>query len=278
MSSMTRRNILQLAVVPAFLSRAQVADLAPTVSRVYPGDDGEARLRTRRAGQHHSRQLARRIRRRRRGHSHRAGEGDHLARRRRQHGAPCRRPSTRCRRCRSTATAFAARCFCGPASTRLATPVTIRASGVVLRGEGMGDTGTILIGTGTGRPAGARGRPAGHGRSSRRRWPCRRSWTCRRTRCGRRAGASRRSRRRGGRARGGRGWPRIRRRPAHAHPHRRRLGARDVRTTRGRRSPTSTCRSVRAAFTVASARGFRPGDTVIVRRIGNQDVDRRRSA
>jgi hypothetical protein len=30
---------------------------------------------------------------------------------------------------------------------RLATPLSIRASGVVLRGEGMGDTGTILIGT-----------------------------------------------------------------------------------------------------------------------------------
>ena len=35
---------------------------------------------------------------------------------------------------------------------RMATPIQIRASGVVLRGEGMGDTGTILIGTGTGRP------------------------------------------------------------------------------------------------------------------------------
>ncbi len=34
---------------------------------------------------------------------------------------------------------------------RMATPVKIQASGVVLRGEGMGDTGTILIGTGTGR-------------------------------------------------------------------------------------------------------------------------------
>ena len=35
---------------------------------------------------------------------------------------------------------------------RMALPITIRASGVVLRGEGMGDTGTILIGTGTGGP------------------------------------------------------------------------------------------------------------------------------
>ena len=42
---------------------------------------------------------------------------------------------------------------------RMATPIIIKASGVVLRGEGMGDTGTILIGTGTGRPAAAA--PAG---------------------------------------------------------------------------------------------------------------------
>ena len=46
---------------------------------------------------------------------------------------------------------------------RVAAPLTIRASGVVLRGEGMGDTGTILIGTGTGRTGGAPGAggPAG---------------------------------------------------------------------------------------------------------------------
>ena len=34
---------------------------------------------------------------------------------------------------------------------KMATPVQIQASGIVLRGEGMGDTGTMLIGTGTGR-------------------------------------------------------------------------------------------------------------------------------
>src|SRR6188508_22823 len=43
---------------------------------------------------------------------------------------------------------------------RMATPLTIKASGVVLRGEGMGDTGTILVATGTGRPAPAAA-PAG---------------------------------------------------------------------------------------------------------------------
>src|SRR5204863_5568137 len=44
---------------------------------------------------------------------------------------------------------------------RMATPIAIKASGVVLRGEGMGDTGTILIGTGTGRAPVAPAIPAG---------------------------------------------------------------------------------------------------------------------
>ena len=43
---------------------------------------------------------------------------------------------------------------------RMATPLRIQASGVVLRGEGMGDTGTILIGTGNPR-AGAPPGPGG---------------------------------------------------------------------------------------------------------------------
>ncbi len=42
---------------------------------------------------------------------------------------------------------------------KMATPITIQASGVVLRGEGMGDTGTILIGTGNPRA----NAPAGRG-------------------------------------------------------------------------------------------------------------------
>jgi hypothetical protein len=42
---------------------------------------------------------------------------------------------------------------------RMATPVRVRTSGIVLRGEGMGDTGTLLVGTGNGR--GAAGAPRG---------------------------------------------------------------------------------------------------------------------
>lgn len=45
---------------------------------------------------------------------------------------------------------------------KMATPVTIQASGVVLRGESMGDTGTVLIGTGNPR-AGAPGGGGGRG-------------------------------------------------------------------------------------------------------------------
>src|SRR5690606_30979167 len=47
---------------------------------------------------------------------------------------------------------------------RMAASVRIQASGIVLRGEGMGDTGTVLVGTGTGRPPAAAGQGPGPGR------------------------------------------------------------------------------------------------------------------
>ena len=72
---------------------------------------------------------------------------------------------------------------------KMAMPLRIQASGVVLRGEGMGDTGTILVGTGTGRP------PAPAVRGSRGpavvRWPWR--WS-RRRRIRRRSGDARANR------------------------------------------------------------------------------------
>jgi len=42
MSDLSRRSILQLAIAPAFMARAraQLQDLSPTVSRIYPGADG----------------------------------------------------------------------------------------------------------------------------------------------------------------------------------------------------------------------------------------------
>ena len=104
----------------------------------------------------------------------------------------------------------------------MATPVKIQASGVVLRGEGMGDTGTILIGTGTGR-AGAGG-PAGGG--------------------------------------GGNQGTLVL------------VGGASGVTTKDDTKQTVTDDYVPVgarSFKVLSARGFRPGDTVVVRRIGNQD-------
>jgi hypothetical protein len=106
---------------------------------------------------------------------------------------------------------------------KMATPVKIQASGVVLRGEGMGDTGTILIGTGTGRaPAVAGGGPGGGG-----------------------------------------GQPTLVR-----------IGGASGVTTKDETKQTVTDDYVPVgarSFKVTSARSFRPGDTVIVRRIGNQD-------
>jgi hypothetical protein len=100
---------------------------------------------------------------------------------------------------------------------RMATPLRIQASGVVLRGEGMGDTGTILIGVGNPRTGGG---PGGG-------QPTLVSIT----------GAS--------------GWvtkDETKRAVADDYVP---VGARSMR--------------------LESTAGFRPGDTVIVRRIGNQD-------
>ncbi|WP_263415979.1 hypothetical protein [Terriglobus albidus] len=101
----------------------------------------------------------------------------------------------------------------------LATPVSIKASGVVLRGEGMGDTGTILIGTGTGRTTGATGP--------------------------------------------GRVQPTLVRIAGNA-------GLVPMEETR--QEVTDDYTPVGShTLRVANARGFKPGDTVIVRRIGNQE-------
>ena len=110
---------------------------------------------------------------------------------------------------------------------RMATPVRIQASGVVLRGEGMGDTGTILVGTGTGRTA-ARA-PAVPVVAALVVVAARALWC---------SSAAHRASRRG---------------------TTRRQAVADDYVPVGARS-----------FRVASAAGFRPGDTVVVRRIGNQ--------
>jgi hypothetical protein len=116
----------------------------------------------------------------------------------------------------------------------MAMPLRIQASGVVLRGEGMGDTGTILVGTGTGRPpaADAAGGPGGG---------------------------------RGGGPGGAFGGAQS----SLVHI----AGASGV-TTKDETKQVIVDESVPVGartFTVTSARGFKPGDTVIVRRIGNEE-------
>jgi hypothetical protein len=159
--ALTRRSVLQMALAPAFLPRPQLQDLPPTASRVYPGMDnrlvyvpdeqGNTIIDSSHAGYN--------------------GGGTAIP------SVPVRETiwpvaGDNTENIQTAINKVAARSldaggFRGAVLLkggyyRMATPVKIEASGVVLRGEGMGDTGTILIGTGTGRTAGAGG-PGGGG-------------------------------------------------------------------------------------------------------------------
>jgi hypothetical protein len=228
-TAMSRRSILQLALAPAFLSRAQVEDLAPTVSRVHPGTDG----RLVNVPDEQGNTIL---------DSSHAGYGGG--------GVPIptvpvkvtvwpvagdNTDNIQAAIDKISALPLDANGFRGVVSLRagyykMATPVRIHASGVVLRGEGMGDTGTILVGTGTGRtavPAGAAGASGGPG---------------------------------GGFGGGQSTLVQI-------------AGASGV-TTKDETKQIVTDDYVPVgarSFKVASARGFRRGDTVILRRIGNDD-------
>ncbi|HUP03303.1 MAG TPA: hypothetical protein VMU19_04905, partial [Bryobacteraceae bacterium] len=150
---------------------------------------------------------------------------------------------------------------------KMAAPVHIQASGVVLRGEGMGDTGTILVGTVTPReatPPAAAAAAAAANLNARPQAPAQ--------------GAPE-----GGR--GGRGGPGGPGGPGGRGPGGRGGGGGRANTlvmiggASGAAPKEETKTTVTDDYTpvgsrtlkVASARGFRPGDTVIVRRIGNQD-------
>jgi hypothetical protein len=221
--AVSRRRLLQLGLAPALLARAnaQIPDLAPTASRIYPGADGRlVYVADDQGNSIHDASHA----------GYRGGgvgiptapvretiwpvPGDNT-----QHiQAAIDRVSARPRDAAGLRGAVLLR----SGYYRMATPVRIQASGVVLRGEGMGDTGTVLTGTGTGRVEGAgpgAGGPGGQGTLV----------TI--------AGAS----------------------GATARENTRQAVADDY-VPVGARS-----------FRVASARGFRAGDTVIVRRIGNQE-------
>ena len=221
--AVSRRSVLQVALAPAAIVAAQVDDLAPTVSRVYPGSDGKLVYVPDDQGNIIS------------DCSH-AGYG----------GGGMAIPTVPVKETiwpvagDNTANVQAAidkvsallidkNGFRGTVLLRagyykMATPAKIAASGVVLRGEGMGDTGTILIGTGTGRTA-----PAAGG---------------------------------GGGSFGG-GQPTLIRIAGASG-----VAAKDdtKQTVADEYVPVGS-RTIR----LASAQGFKPGDTVIVRRIGNQD-------
>ena len=164
--TLSRRSILQLALTPAFLPRAQVADLAPTISRIHPGADGKLVYVPDDQGNTIL-------------DSSHAGYGGG--------GVPI--PTVPVRLTiwpvagdntdhiqaaidKISALPLDKNGFRGAVLLRagyykMAMPARIQASGVVLRGESMGDTGTILVGTGTGRPpappgaAGPGGGPGG---------------------------------------------------------------------------------------------------------------------
>ncbi len=217
----SRRRLLQLGLAPALLARAnaQVQDLAPTASRVYPGVDGRlAYVPDDQGNTIHDASHA----------GYRGGgvaiptvpvretiwpvAGDNT-----QHvQAAIDRVSARPR----DASGLRGAVLLRSGYYRIATPLRIQASGVVLRGEGMGDAATVLIGTGTGRAEGA-GPGGGGGQGT--------LVTI--------AGAT----------------------GATAREDTRQAVADDY-VPVGARS-----------FKVASARGFKAGETVIVRRIGNQE-------
>jgi len=221
--TISRRTILQLAMAPALLpsARAGAQDLEPTVSRVYPAPSGRlVYVPDEQGNSIHDASHA----------GYRGGgvgiptvpvretvwpvAGNNTE----QIQAAIDRVSAR----PPDAAGFRGALLLRAGYYRLAGPLMIRASGVVLRGEGMGDTGTILIGTGTGRTGGGPG------------------------------------------AGGPGGTPQ---------------GALIVAGgTSGLTPFNDTAQTITDDYVpvgsrtlrVASARGFKPGDTIIVRRVGNQ--------
>jgi hypothetical protein len=219
--ALTRRSVLQMALAPALLPLPQLQDLAPATSRVYPGTDNKLVYVPDEQGNTVI------------DSSHAGYSGGGVA----IPGVPVRETiwpvvGDNTENIQAAINKVAARPldasgFRGAVLLkggyyRMATPVKIDTSGVVLRGEGMGDTGTILIGTGTGRTAGTGG-PGGGG--------------------------------------GNQGTLVIAGGAAGImfKEETKQIVTDDYVPVGARR------------FKVASARNFRPGDTVIVRRIGNQD-------
>ena len=225
----SRRSLLQMAMAPAFLTRAQVEDLAPTVSRLYPGTDGRLVYAPDEHGNtiHDS------------SHAGYAGGGVPIptvpvkltiwpvAGDNTEHVQAAIDKVSALPQDKS---GFRGAVLLRAGYYKMALPLRIQASGVVLRGEGMGDIGTILVGTGTGRPptpAGAGGPGGGPG---------------------------------GGFGGGQSALVQV-------------AGASGI-SIKNETKQLVTDEYVPVGartLRVASARGFKPGETVIVRRIGNED-------
>jgi hypothetical protein len=160
-TSISRRRVLQMAAAPVLLRQVQVPDLAPTASRIYPGVDnklvyvpdelGNIIIDSSHAGYGGGgvaiptlpvRETVWPV----------AGDNTENIQ------AAIDRVSSRA----LDAGGIRGAVVLKAGYYKMATPVTIRAGGVVLRGEGMSDTGTILIGTGTGRTGGAGGGAGGN--------------------------------------------------------------------------------------------------------------------
>ena len=226
MSELSRRSILQLAIAPALISRGPAGrqDLPPTVSRIYPGREGRLVYVPDEEGNTIPDAS----------HAGYGGggvpiptvpvketiwpvAGDNTAHVQAAIDKVSALPLDK--------NGFRGAVLLRAGYYRMATSLRVQASGVVLRGEGMSDTGTILIGTGTGRTAAPGGGPVGGG-------------------------------------------------PGGGQPTLIRIaGASGVTTNDGSRQrvlddyvPVGARR-----LRVTSAGGFKPGDTVIVRRIGNSD-------
>ena len=219
--ALTRRSVLQMALAPALLPLPQLQDLAPTTSRVYPGTDnklvyvpdeqGNTVIDSSHAGYSGGGVAIPTIPVR---ETIWPVAGDNTENIQAAINKVAARPMD--------AGGFRGAVLLKGGYYRMATPAKIDTSGVVLRGEGMGDTGTILIGTGTGRTP-ATGGPGGGGGNQ-----------------GTLVIA------------GGASGITLKEET--------KQGVMDDYVPVGARR-----------FKVTSARNFRPGDTVIIRRIGNQD-------
>jgi len=150
----SRRAVLQAAAASTMLTQVRAADLAPTASRVYPGPDGKLVYVADAQGDviHDA------------SHAGYGGGGVAIP------TVPVKEtiwpvPGDNTAHLQAAidrisalpldANGFRGALLLKAGYYRMALPISIKASGVVLRGEGMEDTGTVLIGTGTGRPPAA---------------------------------------------------------------------------------------------------------------------------